>query len=90
MARRLKEMPIWVFHGAKDSVVPLTQSEEMVEAVKEAGGQAKLTVYPDANHDSCLAHRNAEECGDDDQTRCCDRELEADTDGTDERLAILR
>ncbi len=55
MARRLKEMPIWVFHGAKDSVVPLARSEEMVEAAKEAGGQAKLTVYPEANHDSWTA-----------------------------------
>jgi len=55
MAWRLKEMPIWVFHGAKDSVVPLAQSEEMVEAVKGAGGNPKLTVYPEANHDSWTA-----------------------------------
>jgi predicted peptidase len=55
MAWRLKEMPIWVFHGAKDSVVPLAQSEEMVEAVKAAGGNPKLTVYPEANHDSWTA-----------------------------------
>lgn len=51
-ARRLKDMPVWAFHGAKDEVVPLKRSEEMVEAVREGGGDVKLTVYPDAEHDS--------------------------------------
>lgn len=51
-AEKLKGLPIWVFHGAKDSVVPLARSQQMVEAVKAAGGNVKLTIYPDANHDS--------------------------------------
>jgi len=52
MAYRLKDMPVWAFHGAKDRVVPLEESEEMVEAINDRGGNAKLTVYPDAGHDS--------------------------------------
>ncbi len=52
LAHRLREVPIWAFHGAKDEVVPLERSQEMVDAVNEAGGHAKLTVYPDAGHDS--------------------------------------
>jgi len=52
MARRLRNVPIWAFHGAKDNVVPLARSEEMVEAVKKAGGSVEFTVYPEANHDS--------------------------------------
>ena len=52
MARRLRNMPIWVFHGAKDNVVPLARSEEMVEAIREAGGSVEFTVYPEATHDS--------------------------------------
>ncbi|MHC4621277.1 MAG: carboxylesterase family protein, partial [Planctomycetota bacterium] len=32
-ACRLKNVPIWAFHGAKDNVIPLKESEEMVEAV---------------------------------------------------------
>jgi predicted peptidase len=48
----LKSLPIWAFHGAKDNVVPLDESERMVEAFKRAGGQGKLTVYPEAGHDS--------------------------------------
>ena len=52
MADKLKDVPVWAFHGAKDNVVPLKESEEMVNAVKNRGGDAKLTVYPDAGHDS--------------------------------------
>jgi len=48
----LKDVPIWVFHGAKDGTVKLEQSEKMVNALKEAGGNVKFTVYPEANHDS--------------------------------------
>lgn len=51
-ARLLKEVPVWAFHGAKDTVVPLERSEEMVDAVKNRGGNARLTVYPEAGHDS--------------------------------------
>ncbi|MBM3823428.1 MAG: phospholipase [Verrucomicrobia bacterium] len=48
-----KSLPIWVFHGAKDTVVPLSESERMVEAVRQAGNtRVKLTVYPEAQHDS--------------------------------------
>jgi predicted peptidase len=52
MAFRLKDVPVWAFHGAKDNVVPLKQSEEMVDAIKARGGDAELTVYPEAGHDS--------------------------------------
>jgi predicted peptidase len=45
-------VPTWAFHGAKDSAVPLRRSEEMVEGLKKNGGNARLTVYPEAGHDS--------------------------------------
>ena len=51
-ARFLRNLPIWVFHGAKDNVVPLSMSREMVDAIKEAGGNPKFTIYPEAGHDS--------------------------------------
>ena len=50
--RRLAHIPVWVFHGAKDSAVPLAASEKMVEALKKANGNVKFTVYPEAGHDS--------------------------------------
>jgi predicted peptidase len=54
-AARLKDLPIWVFHGAKDPTVPPKRSEDMVKALKEAGSNVKFTVYPDAGHDSWTA-----------------------------------
>lgn len=49
----LKSLPIWAFHGAKDSVVKLEESQRMVAALKTAGvTNLNLTVYPEANHDS--------------------------------------
>jgi len=44
--------PAWVFHGAKDTVVPLNESEEMVDVLKQQNASVKLTVYPEAGHDS--------------------------------------
>jgi predicted peptidase len=58
LARRLKDVPVWAFHGAKDRVVPLKESEEMVKTIKAVGGNAKLTVYPEAGHDSWTATYN--------------------------------
>jgi predicted peptidase len=52
MAAGLRSVPIWAFHGAKDSIVPLSESEKMVEAVRNAGGDVRFTVYPDVEHDS--------------------------------------
>ncbi|MBN2841925.1 MAG: prolyl oligopeptidase family serine peptidase [Sedimentisphaerales bacterium] len=52
MASALRNMPIWVFHGEKDSVVPISRSEEMVNAIKSSGGNPRFTRYPDLNHDS--------------------------------------
>ena len=52
IADRLKDVPVWAFHGAKDNVVPMRRSQEMVDAVNRAGGHAKLTIYPNAGHDA--------------------------------------
>ena len=49
----LKDLPIWAFHGAKDNVVPPGESERVVNALKKQGvREVKLTVYPEAWHDS--------------------------------------
>jgi predicted peptidase len=49
----LKGLPVWAFHGAKDNIVPPTESERMVRALKDIGaGEVKLTVYPEATHNS--------------------------------------
>jgi predicted peptidase len=51
-ASRIKHLPIWVFHGAKDPVVLLEESTSMVEALQEVGADVRFTVYPDLEHDS--------------------------------------
>jgi predicted peptidase len=60
-AEALKKTPIWVFHGAKDQVVPLKESSKMVEAVNDCGGNVKFTIYPDAEHDSWTEAYNTPE-----------------------------
>jgi predicted peptidase len=55
----LKSMPIWAFHGKQDDIVPLSGSENLVAAVKAAGGDPKLTIFPDLKHNSWdEAYRN--------------------------------
>jgi predicted peptidase len=49
----LKSLGVWAFHGAKDPVVKLEESERMIAALKKAGARdVALTVYPEAQHDS--------------------------------------
>jgi predicted peptidase len=52
-AEALKSMGIWAFHGGKDPVVKLAESERMVQAMKIYGcSDVELTLYPEAGHDS--------------------------------------
>jgi predicted esterase len=55
---KLKHLPVWCFHGAKDDVVNPEQSYRMVRALKKFNPDVKLTVYPDAKHDSWTATYN--------------------------------
>ena len=49
-APMLVHTPIWVFHGAKDDVVPVSMSEKMVDALRAAGGNPKFTLVVDMDH----------------------------------------
>ena len=51
-ASRLREIPIWAFHGAKDTTVLPEESQRMVDRVNYKGGNAKLTIYPENAHDA--------------------------------------
>ena len=61
VACKIKNIPIWVFHGAKDNVVPISSSEVIVEKLKSCGSDVNFTVYPEANHDSWTETYNNEE-----------------------------
>lgn len=49
---KLKNLPIWAFHGANDIDVPMYQEQKAVDILKACGGNIKYTVYPDIAHDS--------------------------------------
>ena len=51
-ASRLINVPVWAFHGAKDDVVYPEESKKMVDAVNRCGGNAKLTIYPENEHNA--------------------------------------
>jgi predicted peptidase len=52
LASDIKHLPIWIFHGARDRVIPISESQRMVRALRKCGGKPKFTVYPRAQHDS--------------------------------------
>lgn len=52
-ARRLRAVPTWIFHGARDDVVPPGQSRRMAAALQAAGAvDARYTEFAEANHNS--------------------------------------
>ena len=52
----LRRLGVWAFHGALDRVVPLEESERMIEALRrEKVSDVKFTIYPECEHDSWSA-----------------------------------
>jgi predicted peptidase len=52
-------IPVWAFHGEEDPIVPVRRSLEVVEALRRAGGQPRLTRYTAVGHDAWdLAYGN--------------------------------
>eukprot|EP01114_Cavostelium_apophysatum_P002020 TRINITY_DN11768_c0_g1_i1.p1 TRINITY_DN11768_c0_g1~~TRINITY_DN11768_c0_g1_i1.p1 ORF type:complete len:224 (-),score=17.18 TRINITY_DN11768_c0_g1_i1:87-758(-) len=52
-AKRLKDLPTWVFHSRGDPIVPHSQSDQMVKALRAAGAEhVEFTTYEDDLHDS--------------------------------------
>lgn len=47
-----KEMPIWVFHGTEDDVIPFSESELMVAKLREMGYPVRFTAYEGVGHNS--------------------------------------
>lgn len=49
-ADEIADLPVWAFHGAEDPTVPPSGSREMIEAIREAGGDPRYTEYPGVKH----------------------------------------
>lgn len=58
---KLKGLPVWAFHGDQDTAVPVVRTEEMIAAIKAAGGEPRVTIYPGVAHDSWTAAYATEE-----------------------------
>jgi len=51
-ANTVRKIHWWIFHGAKDNVVPPASSIAMSEALKQVKADVRLTIYPEATHNS--------------------------------------
>lgn len=47
-----ENVPLWIFHGGDDPVVPVSLSQQMYKALKDQGRDVKYTEYPGVGHDS--------------------------------------
>lgn len=51
-ADRIARVPIWIFHGDQDPLVPVRNSRDMYDALKKAGSNPKYTEYEGIKHNS--------------------------------------
>lgn len=49
-SKGLTNVPLWLIHGAKDVQAPIKDTEEIVRGIEKAGGHARFTPLPDADH----------------------------------------
>ncbi len=50
-ASKLKDLPIWCFHGDADGAVPTSRSRDMFAAIRSVGGIVRYREYPGVGHD---------------------------------------
>jgi len=55
MAASIKNIPIWIFHGAEDAAVDPVFSLNMIQALTKAGAHPGYTQYPEVGHFSWIA-----------------------------------
>ena len=49
---RLRDLPIWIWHGDKDAAVPVERSRQMATALEQIGANARYTELKGVGHDS--------------------------------------
>jgi len=52
LAEEIGPAPVWAFHGAADEIIPVSESRNMVAALKRRGGNVRYTEYPGVGHDA--------------------------------------
>jgi predicted peptidase len=51
MIPRVAKVPVWIFQGEADPLVPVTRARQWVAELRKAGGTPKYTEYPSIGHD---------------------------------------
>jgi predicted peptidase len=51
-APKFAKVPLWIFHGGADNVVPVSGSRDYVEALKKMKADVKYSEYPGVGHNS--------------------------------------
>ena len=51
-AQKIGKLPVWIFHGEADPVIPVEGSRKMAEAMKDVGADMRYTEYPGVQHNS--------------------------------------
>ncbi|MEO8218186.1 MAG: prolyl oligopeptidase family serine peptidase [Acidobacteriota bacterium] len=51
-AEGIRSLKVWVFHGADDPIVPVSESRMMVKALREKQADVQYTEYPGVGHGS--------------------------------------
>ena len=64
LAAKIKNVPVWVFHGDQDPVVSPQRSRDMVNAIRQAGGWPRYTEYAGVGHDAWTATYDNDEVWD--------------------------
>lgn len=54
IAERIGETPVWLFHGAEDKIVPVSESREMVKALEARQTNVKYSEYAGVGHNVWL------------------------------------
>ncbi|WP_257659242.1 prolyl oligopeptidase family serine peptidase [Parapedobacter lycopersici] len=49
---RYAHVPLWIFHGERDDVVPPMHSRVIIQELQREGANPKYTFYPEAGHNS--------------------------------------
>jgi predicted peptidase len=52
IAKQITKPSWWIFHGLKDDVVDPELSKNMAAALKDAGADVRITLYPEDGHNS--------------------------------------
>ena len=54
VAERVGKTPAWVFHGAEDNIVQVSESRNLVAALRERGGNVRYSEYENVGHNVWL------------------------------------